>query len=120
MNWKTFFRGLSTALALSLLIFSAGCATGDVQRLGQARASSAEAGLVGQAVAQAEAERIASRQIPDLPTDCRASERSGVAAGDRLDAALLKTDAALGRANARVGRCAAWHDAYRRGIGGPP
>jgi hypothetical protein len=27
--------------------------------------------------------------------------------------ALIKTDQALGRANARVARCAAWHDKYR-------
>ncbi len=45
-----------------------------------------------------------------LPTDCRVAERSGVKAGDRLDIALVKTDKALGRANARVGRCAAWYD----------
>ncbi|WP_298981609.1 hypothetical protein [uncultured Roseibium sp.] len=47
-----------------------------------------------------------------LPPDCRKRERSGVREGDPLDLALLKTDQALGNANARVARCAAFHDTF--------
>lgn len=54
---------------------------------------------------------------PDLPTDCRRLERSGVRPGDPLDTALIRTDQALGRANARVRRCAGWHDQVAGGIG---
>ncbi|WP_055673624.1 hypothetical protein [Roseibium alexandrii] len=50
---------------------------------------------------------------PALPADCRRKERSGVREGEPMDVALIKTDQALGRANARVRRCAAWHDGFR-------
>ena len=50
---------------------------------------------------------------PPLPSDCRKRERSGVRLGDPLDTALIKTDQALGRANARVKRCADWDDRFR-------
>ncbi|MFC6488043.1 hypothetical protein [Nitratireductor sp. GCM10026969] len=63
----------------------------------------ADAGLVEQAIESA-------RQLPDQPADCRVREHSGVIVGDRLDVALIKTDRALGRANARVIRCADWYD----------
>ncbi len=86
--------------ALSTAIFIAGCAHDD--RMGAAARAGAEAGLVGQAIA-------ATSGLPELPPDCRLAERSGVDEGDRLDVALVKTDAALGRANARVGRCARWY-----------
>lgn len=75
-------------------------------RLAAAGRTQAEASLVEQALE-------ASRVSPPLPADCRKRERSGVADGDRLDVALVKTDQALGRANARVARCAAWHDGLR-------
>lgn len=52
---------------------------------------------------------------PQLPDDCRKHERSGVRIGDPLDTALLRTDQALGRANARIRRCAGWHDRVQRG-----
>lgn len=48
-----------------------------------------------------------------LPEHCRKTERIGARAGDRLDAALLKADAALGRANLTIAACAQWHDADR-------
>lgn len=60
----------------------------------------------------------AGRSMPDLPTDCRKRERSGVRLGDPLDTALIRTDRALGRANARVKRCADWHDQIRDAIEG--
>ncbi|WP_199823746.1 hypothetical protein [Labrenzia sp. OB1] len=50
---------------------------------------------------------------PELPPDCRERERSGVQVGDPLDLALIKTDRALGQANARVVRCVGWHDRFR-------
>lgn len=56
-------------------------------------------------------EARASNVLPAKPKDCRRIERSGVVLGDRLDVALIKTDQALGRANARIVRCAAWDDA---------
>lgn len=86
--------------------FLAACTTDSAGRLGRAAATSAKAGLTEQAIA-------AGRQTAALPADCRLRERSGVQAGDRLDIALVKTDRALGRANDRVARCAAWHDAGR-------
>lgn len=54
---------------------------------------------------------------PALPDDCRKQERSGVRPGDPLDTALIRTDRALGRANARVTRCAGWHDDIGTNIG---
>jgi hypothetical protein len=57
-------------------------------------------------VVEARAEQV----LPDLPADCRRQSRSGVQAGDRLDVAVLKTDAALDRQNARTLRCAEWYD----------
>lgn len=60
-------------------------------------------------------EALAAAPLPDLPPDCRLREASGVALGDRLDVALLKSERALGRANGRVGRCAAYYDAVKAG-----
>ncbi len=56
------------------------------------------------------------RYGPNLPDDCRKQERSGVRMGEPLDTALIRTDRALGRANARVKRCADWHDQVGTGI----
>lgn len=53
---------------------------------------------------------LAIRTHPALPADCRIREQSGVKAGDRLDIALLKSERALGRANARVERCADFYE----------
>jgi len=53
---------------------------------------------------------LAAARLPDLPADCRRREASGIAVGDRLDVALLKSERALGRANARTARCAAFYD----------
>lgn len=88
-------------LALSTALFSSGCEHLD-KRLVQASRTAAEAGLVDQA--------LAIRSHPALPADCRIREQSGVKAGDRLDIALLKSERALGRANARVERCADFYE----------
>lgn len=66
----------------------------------------------GEAVGEARAEQV----LPDLPDDCRRLSYSGVRAGDRLDVAVLKTDAALARQNARTSRCADWYDQLKAGL----
>jgi hypothetical protein len=83
-------------------MFLAGCTT-DSAALNAAASQAASADIVPQAIE-------AARRLPELPPDCRRREGSGVAIGDRLDVALLKTDRALGRANDRVTRCAAWFE----------
>lgn len=88
-----------TAALLTLLSLTA-CAT--VDPLNDAARQEADAGQVAGAV-------DAVTQLPDQPSDCLRTERSGVADGDRLDVALLKTDQALGRANSRTRRCAQWY-----------
>ena len=96
------FRPSRTVAFCALILLSA-CATAD-DRLQDA------AVLTG----WSEAGKI----LPDYPEDCRKSERSGVRTGEPLDVALLRTDQALGRANARVRRCAAWYDTHRSGYAG--
>jgi len=89
---------------LSIGLFLSACQTDrDRAKLAGAR--------LGAAAAQAKPD-------PDLPRDCRKQERSGVQLGDPLDIALIKTDRALGHANARVTRCAAWHDRFRDQMSG--
>lgn len=89
-------------LALLTLTFLAGCAPTSQQRLAASARTVSEAGLVDQALAVA--------QLPALPDDCRRWQASGVTAGERLDAALVKTDQALTQANLRVRRCSGWYD----------
>lgn len=57
----------------------------------------------------------ATTLLPIYPADCRKRERSGVRSGEPLDVALLRTDQALGRANARVARCGSWYDTLKAG-----
>lgn len=92
---------------LSILLCLTGCAS-DRAILGAAYADKAKAGTTGAAIE-------AGREIPDIPADCRRQEASGIALGDRLDVAVVKSDRARQRANARVTRCAQWHDEYRAG-----
>lgn len=91
-------------LALSTALLSSGCASHG-ERLGAAKSEIARADLVDQA--------LSAHQLPDLPADCRVKEVSGVKEGDRLDVALLKSERALGRANARVERCAEFYDSIQ-------
>lgn len=91
------------SLLLLMALFLSGCATADGVR---AKAAGAR---LGQAAAQ-------ETPDPALPADCRRSERSGVQKGEPLDVALIKTDQALGRANARIRRCAKWHDTFRQSV----
>ncbi len=59
------------------------------------------------------ADGLESSVPPALPPDCRALEPLTVKAGDRLDAAALKLNAARKAANSRVRRCATFYDAMR-------
>ena len=90
-----------SVLLISLLL--TGCATANKQAL--------EAG-------RQNGELEASKQLPDYPDDCRKTSRSGVRSGERLDVALLRTDQALSRQNARTKRCAAWYDELKEGTAG--
>lgn len=116
MTSRSFSRSLSLTTALSLAIFLSGCGTDRAARLAQAEREKASAALVEDVIDAAEEERARARQLPPMPDDCSRWERSGVSEGERLDAALLRTDAALGRANARARRCAAWYDEYRKAL----
>lgn len=70
----------------------------------------------GPGAAAAQVGRLeATRQLPDYPQDCRKTERSMVRIGEPLDVALLRSDRALGRANARLGRCGRWYDDIKTG-----
>lgn len=84
-----------------MALFLSACAT-DKERAQRA----------GAALGVIEAQKV----WPNLPDDCRKQERSGVRMGEPLDTALIRTDRALGRANARVKRCADWHDQVGAGI----
>jgi len=85
------------------LIFLSACTTVD-ERL---QAAATKAGAIE-----------ATKQLPRYPDDCRSEERSGVRSGEPLDVALLRTDGALGRANARVKRCSRWYDGIQHGYEG--
>ena len=60
----------------------------------------------------------ATKELPQYPEDCRLKERSGVRIGEPLDVALIRTDQALGRANARVTRCGQWYEKIKIGFEG--
>ena len=112
-TWQICFRALLIGIALLMLMFLAGCAD---DRFVNAARKQAEAGQVSSALAVAEAERRIGRTLPDYPTECRHTHRSGVTVGDRLDAALIKTDRALTRANGQIRGCAGWYDELQKGI----
>lgn len=83
--------------------------------INRAAATKANADLVGQAIDQAAVQRAASRLLPDQPSECGHYVRSGVEASDRQDVAIVKTDVALGRANARGAACARWYLDLKKG-----
>jgi len=88
-------------LAVSSLVFLTACAGID-ERL--------------DAAAEAEGQLEATRTLPELPAYCREHTRSGVRRGDRLDTALLRTDAALHAEHRRTDACAEWYDGLREGF----
>tara|TARA_R110002020_G_scaffold467027_4_gene690229 strand:+ start:39219 stop:39503 length:285 start_codon:yes stop_codon:yes gene_type:complete len=91
----------------------AGCADGRFIAAERERASAEQ---VSKALSVADEERRIGRTLPEYPDPCRREHRSGVAEGDRLDAALVKTDRALARANGQIRECAGWYDDLRKGI----
>lgn len=55
--------------------------------------------------------------LPDLSDDCRNQEpHARVEVGSELRSVLVKERSALNRANARVGRCAAFYDDTKRNL----
>ncbi|WP_420408714.1 hypothetical protein [Hoeflea sp.] len=90
-----------------------GCADG---RFIEAERERASAEQVEDALSVAEEAQRIGRTLPEYPEDCRRTYRSGVNEGDRLDAALVKTDRALSRANSQIRVCAGWYDDVRKGI----
>lgn len=91
----------STICVLSMIGFLSACA-GTEARL--------------DAAAEAQGQLEAAREIPEWPERCRQIIRSGVRTGDRLDVAVLKTDAALVRQQELARVCARWYDDLRRGL----
>ena len=87
---------------MSALIFISGCATDEQVGLDRAAAQVAEAGLIDRAIAVADKPAV---KISPMPDRCGQREVSGVLQTDRLDIAVVKSDAALGRANTKIGEC---------------
>ncbi len=92
-----------------MMICLAGCVS-NRDAVNRAARDKAKADVVSEAITEA-------KKMPGLPPDCRKLEAHGIVKGDRLDVAALKSAQALGRANSRVARCAAWYDGYRKGQG---
>ena len=99
---------------LSMTVSLAGCGTDSAYR--DAVVGKTVAEQTGAALAVADREREVGRELPDYPAECRRTWRSGVRVGDRLDAAALKADVALGNANAQITACARWYDKVRDGF----
>lgn len=53
-------------------------------------------------------------KMPQYPADCIKPETAIVRVGNRLDVALVATDAALDRANAKAITCSRWYDKVRQ------
>ncbi|WP_339760685.1 hypothetical protein [uncultured Hoeflea sp.] len=96
-----------------MLLSLIGCADG---RFVAAERERANAEQVSKALSVADEERRIGRTLPEYPAGCRTTYRSGVAVGDRLDAALIKSDRALSRANGQIRECAGWYDEMKTGI----
>lgn len=94
---------------MSVLICCAACAQTDAARLAAA----------GRSIGTARAGPAIAEALATPPDDCRRTARGGVQAGERLDVAVLRLDAALARQNARTLACADWLDATRTGLSPP-
>ncbi|MCC0035255.1 MAG: hypothetical protein H6887_08295 [Hoeflea sp.] len=114
-TWQICFRALLLVIALLILISLAGCAPSGFVAAERERARAEQ---VSKALSVADEERRIGRSLPVCPEACRQTHRSGVSRGDRLDAALIKTDRALSRANGQIHECAGWYDELRTGIEG--
>ena len=109
-KFKSCYQVRSILLVPLIAMFLIGCRTSE-DRLNDAASTRAQAGLVEEAIA-------AGQILPEMPKDCRRWESSGVTTGDRLDAALVKTDKALTKANLRVRRCYNWYKDIKEGNSG--
>ena len=96
-------------LLLPISMSLTGCGTDRaLKRASEAAGKAAEASATSRAL---EVAQEASRApLPPLPSYCRESERTGVQEADGADIALVKSDRAVGRANARTEACARWYD----------
>ncbi|MBZ9678914.1 hypothetical protein [Mesorhizobium sp. ES1-1] len=84
--------------------------TTDKAALNKAYADKARAGVVGEALTEADRAVSDARRMPDYPGDCRRHHFSGIKFGDKLGVANKKADIALGAANKQTDACAAWYD----------
>jgi hypothetical protein len=98
---------------LLTLILLASCADGRFIAAERERASAEQ---VQEALSVADEAQRVGRSLPEYPDACRRTYRSGFKDGDRLDAALVKTDRALSRANGQIRECAGWYDEVKKGI----
>jgi len=91
------------------LVFIAGCA-GDkaLERAAIAAAKEVDASATARAIEVTQ--EVSKAPLPPLPGDCTGQERTGVQEADGADVALIKSDRAVGRANDRVRRCAAFYE----------
>lgn len=96
------------------MLCMAACGT-DRANLAASFGSQDDARLVDEAIALGETERVAARQLPNYPLECRRRVRSGVKRGEPLDTAVERSDIALGLANARMAACAAWYEKLAEG-----
>lgn len=84
--------------------------TTDKAALSKAYADTAKAGVVGDALTEANRAVVEARRMPDYPSDCRRHHYSGIKLADKLGVANKKADIALGAANKQTDACAAWYD----------
>jgi hypothetical protein len=71
---------------------------------------------LGKAEGQRAAQSEEGALLPDLPEDCRATERANIVRGDRLDVAVIKATNALDKQNDRTLRCAGFYDGVKEGV----
>lgn len=103
-------------LALLTTIFLTACAT-PAERLRSATDAEIQAGLVSRAVRATQQAEQAARALPANPPECGAPVKAPVRKGDRLDAAVLKLDGALTKANNTLAYCDRWYDDLRKTYG---
>jgi hypothetical protein len=90
-----------------MMLLLSGCAG---SKFADLTAREREASLIEKAIAAADTPRV---PLPDQPSECPKPEASNVKSGDRLDIAVVKTDAALDRANAKAKACSDWYDSIQ-------
>ena len=84
--------------------------TTDKAALDKAYVDKARAGVVGEALTEADRAVAEARRMPDYPAGCRRHHYSGVKLADKLGVANKKADIALGDANKQTDACAGWYD----------